>query len=141
MLTTNISRSVFQRCVGAPATPEPRDSHGWLRTESKVLVDLLRTPELLRPEGAVRLEGGDPWVRLLVFRGDDGRFHAVHNACSHWGRRMDPVSGTGTLQCCSLARSTFDYSGHCLRGPARRPITFLATRRLGQKVIVSLTKS
>ena len=41
-------------------------------------------------------------ARTLVVHGDDGTFHAFANRCRHMGRRLDPVPGTETVQCCSV---------------------------------------
>jgi nitrite reductase/ring-hydroxylating ferredoxin subunit len=138
-MTRNVSRTVLQRLVGLPATPEPENGQCWFRAKTMVLIDLLRTPELWGPEGAVRLEGGDPPVRLLVFRGDDGQFHAILNRCGHRGRRLDPVPGGRTIQCCSLGRSTFDYRGRILHGPACKALKVCRTYASGSRIVVKMT--
>ena len=64
------------------------------------------------------MEGWGLPLRVLVIRGDDGKFHAFHNRCTHIGhRRLDPVSGTGTVQCCSVGKSTYTYDGKKVYGP------------------------
>jgi hypothetical protein len=89
MIRRSLSRSPLQRIFGIPATRPPRDPGCWVYSVGRVQIDLIRAPELRRPEGAVRLEGGELPLKLLVMRGDDGRFHAFHNRCGHGGRCLD----------------------------------------------------
>ncbi len=63
------------------------------------------------PGSGVRLEGKGLDPRLLVFHGDDGQYHAIDNRCTHMGRRIDTIAGSGTIQCCSVSKSTFTYDG------------------------------
>lgn len=86
------------------------------------MVDLARVPGLSEPNRAVRLEKKGLPHRLLLIHGDDGRYHAFKNRCTHGGRRLDPVPGTEQVQCCSIGKSTFDYSGKVLSGPAKGSI-------------------
>jgi len=59
-----------------------------------------------------------------MIRGDDGEFYAFHNRCTHFGhRRLDPVPGTGTVQCCSVNKSTHTYDGKKVYGPPTGPIS------------------
>lgn len=123
-----LERSFFQRLLGQCATPEPADSGCWSYSGGQVQIDLARAPELVPPSGAVRLEGRGLPERLLVVHGEDGRYRAMSNRCTHFGRRLDPVPGTGTVQCCSINKSTFDDEGRAVYGPAKRPVrTFDAT--------------
>jgi len=103
-----LDRSFFQRIFGTPATSKPLDPQCWSFSEGKILIDLNRASELKKVGGALRLEGGGLPIRVLVIRGNDGKFHAFHNRCTHIGhRRVDPVPGTGTVQCCSVGKSTY----------------------------------
>jgi len=113
-----LNRSFFQRIFGTSATSKPLDSQCWDFSDGKILIDLNRATELKKPSGALRLEGGELPMRVLVIRGDDGKFHAFHNRCTHIGhRRLDPVAGTGTVQCCSVGKSTYTYDGKKVYGP------------------------
>jgi hypothetical protein len=35
------------------------------------------------------------------------------------GRKLDPMGRDPILRCCSVSRSTFDYHGNVLSGPAK----------------------
>lgn len=139
MKVTFLKRGFFQRLFGIPATRRPSDPLSWRFEGGRVTIDLARAPELKSPGGALRLEGGGLPLRVLVVHGDDGAFHAFQNRCSHIGhRRLDPVPGTKTLQCCSVGRSTYTYDGEKIYGPPTGPIQTLAVTREGDRLIVSL---
>jgi len=122
MEVKTLERSFFQRLFGIPATPEPGNRACWTYGDGRIFIDLSRAPELAEPGGALRLEGDSLPRRLLVVRDEQGAFHAFHNKCTHFGRRLDPVPGTQTVQCCSMGKSTFDYQGERLHGAAREGI-------------------
>ncbi len=123
MATKFLQRNIFQRIFGISATSEPRDSDCWQYENGLVTVFLDKAPELKEPGGAIRLEGKKLPKRVLVIRGEDKKFHAFHNRCSHVGhRRLDYVPGAGTVQCCSVNKSTYDMGGGNLFGPAPAPI-------------------
>lgn len=122
MIRRSLKRSVLQRLLGVPATRRPRDDGCWTFGNGIVRIDLSRVPELRRREGAIRLDGSDLPVPILVFRGDDARLHVFLNRCGHRGRCIDPLGGTCKLQCCSVGRSLFDYRGRVVQGPASRPL-------------------
>jgi nitrite reductase/ring-hydroxylating ferredoxin subunit len=126
----------FNRLRGRCATAEPGDSGCWSYSDGQVRIDMARAPELSAPYGAVRLEGRGLPNRVLVVHCDDDRYRAVSNACTHGGRRLDPVPGTQTVQCCSLGRSTFDYDGRVLHGPAKGPVTWFAAKWEGDKLVI-----
>lgn len=114
-----LKRNIFQRIFGRCVTKEPRDRSCWTYSDGKLEIDLSRLPELSSPGDAVRFEGGNLPERVLVIVGDDGNYHAFKNRCTHAGRRLDPVPGAGTIQCCSMGKSTYDYSGKLLAGSAK----------------------
>lgn len=100
-----LNRGFFQRIFGLPATPKPIDPHCWSFSDGRIMIDLKRATELKKPGSALRLEGDGLLMRVLVIRGDDGKFHAFHNRCTHIGhRRLDPVPGTGAVQCYMIKR-------------------------------------
>ncbi|MGB5156288.1 Rieske 2Fe-2S domain-containing protein [Desulfobacterium sp. N47] len=116
-------RNFFQRILGLPVTSEPKDSNCWSYSGGKLVLDLNKAPELKKPGGAIRLEGKDLPERILVFFGEDKKYHVFRNRCSHVGhRRLDPVPGTNTVQCCSVSKSTYDFSGNKIYGPAPHPV-------------------
>jgi nitrite reductase/ring-hydroxylating ferredoxin subunit len=134
-----LERGFFQRLFGIPATPKPRLPGCWSYADGRVLIDLEKAPELARPGGALRLEGGGLPIRVLVIHGQDGAFHAFHNRCTHFGhRRLDPVPGTATIQCCSVNKSTYAYDGPRLFGPAPGPATVLPVEMEGDRLVVRL---
>ena len=123
MSDRTLKRNFIQRLFGICATREPADGACWTFEKGRVTLDLALAPELAAPGGAVRLEKrkGLP-ERVLVFHGTDNAFHAFVNRCSHAGRRLDPVPGSGQVQCCSIGKSTFDYRGARLSGSAKKPV-------------------
>jgi nitrite reductase/ring-hydroxylating ferredoxin subunit len=45
-----------------------------------------------------------------------GGYRAFENKCAHAGRKLDPVPGTETVQCCSMGQLTYDYQGNVISG-------------------------
>ncbi len=119
MAIEKLPRSIFQRIFGIPATNKPANADCWRVEGDRIVLDAARVPELSRPWGAVRLEGGGCPERVLIIRGEDERLHAYRNRCGHVGRRLDPVPQTGTIQCCSINAATYDYDCQKLGGPGR----------------------
>jgi nitrite reductase/ring-hydroxylating ferredoxin subunit len=139
-----LNRGFFQRIFGLPATAKPSNPQCWSFSDGKILIDLTRATELKKPSGALRLEGDGLPIRVLVIRGDDGKFHAFHNRCTHIGRRrLDPVPGTGTVQCCSVGKSTYAYDGKKIYGPPTGSIKTFKVEAEGERliVLVDLTSS
>ena len=132
-----LKRNILQRLFGKCATKEPTDRSCWTYSGGKLEIDLSRLPELSSPGDAVRLKGGNLPERVLIVHGDDGNYHAFKNRCTHSGRRLDPVPGAGTIQCCSVGKSTFDYSGKLLGGSAKDDVAVYAVDEDGGKLIVS----
>jgi nitrite reductase/ring-hydroxylating ferredoxin subunit len=134
-----LNRNIFQRIFGLPATPKPIDPQCWTFSDGKIMIDLKRAPELEKVGGALRLEGDGLPRRVLVIRGEDGEFYAFHNRCTHLGhRRLDPVPRTGTVQCCSVNKSTYTYDGRKVYGPAPDPIGTFKVELDGDRLVVFL---
>ena len=133
-----LKRSFFQRLFGKPATQPPKDKECWTFTDGKVIVDLSRAPELSETGGAIRLEGNEIPERVLVIHGDDGNYYAFSNKCKHGGRRLDPVPCAGTVQCCSIGKSTYDYSGKVLSGSAKEDIIIYPVKFDDGKLIIEI---
>ncbi len=129
----------FSRILGTCRTKPPQDPECWRHLEGRLEVDLDRVPELKRQDGAVRLEGRGEPLRVLLIYGQDGRFHAFENKCSHGGRRLDPLPDAAQIQCCSLGRSTFDYRGERLSGAAKGPVRTLLVEQDGSRLIIHTT--
>jgi len=114
-------RNFIQRLFGMPFTgliEEP----AWTYASGTLKVALDRVPELREQSGGIRIESEDLPVRVLIIHGDDGVYRAYENRCGHGGRRLDHVGGTGTLMCCSMGKSAYDYSGTVTGGPADKPL-------------------
>lgn len=141
MKPKTLRRSLLQRIRGIPATEPPHDPACWTFADGKVRIDLQRAPELHERSGALRLENPSLPERVLVMLGEDGRYHAYRNACTHGGRCFDPVPNTFTVQCCSLGRSTYDYDGRVLSGPARGCLRSYPVQRTNGTLIVDLSSS
>ena len=139
MTTKFLNRSFIKRVFGRPATQKPLDPQCWSFSDSKITIDLNRATELKKPGGALRLENGGLPLRVLVIRGDDGKFHAFHNRCTHIShRRLDPVPGTGAIQCCSVGKSTYTYDGKKVYGPPTGAIKTFKVEVDGERLVVYL---
>ena len=133
-----LKRSIFQRIFGLSATRLPQDPACWSFSGGVIEIDLDRAPELTRIGGAIRLEKKNLPERVLVIHGDDGTYHAFGNRCRHMGRRLDPVPGTQTVQCCSVSHSTYDYQGRMLSGAAKGPVTVYPVQVNAGKLMIRL---
>lgn len=134
-----LKRNIFQRILGLPASSKPANPDCWQFSNGQLTIDLSRAPELEAKGGAIRLEGGNLPLRVLVISDDDGKYHAYHNRCTHFGhRRLDPVPGTATVQCCSINKSTYDLNGKNIYGPAPHDIDTFATTVEGQKLNIAI---
>jgi nitrite reductase/ring-hydroxylating ferredoxin subunit len=138
MEVRTLKRSILQRLFGIPATKLPGDPHCWTYSAGKLVVELDRAPELAQPGGAVRLEGKNLPERVLVVHGDDDQFYAFQNRCQHMRRRLDPVPGTSTVQCCSVNKTTYAYDGKVLYGPAKKAVKTFNLQVQNGKLIITL---
>lgn len=128
----------FKRVLGICETRPPANDRCWLYSGGEIEIELALAPELSQRGGAIRLEGRGLPERVLVLRGSDDKYYAFKNRCTHMGRRIDPLAGGEAVRCCSVSKSTFDYGGEVVSGPAKGPLeTFDATLR-GEKLIVPL---
>ncbi len=136
-----IQRNFFQRLLGIPQTEKPAQPECWEYNNGKIAIELKNVPELQMPGGAIRLEGKNLPTRVLVVFGEDRTYRAYRNQCTHLGhRRLDPVPGTNTVQCCSINTSTFDSDGKTLFGPAPHPIHCYLVEVADDKLIITLSK-
>jgi len=133
-----LKRGFFQRLLGKPATSEPVNSESWSFKDNYITVWLNLLPELADPGSGVRLEGKACPERILLIRGDDRAYYAFRNRCTHSGRRLDPVPGAETVQCCSIGKTTFDYSGRRLAGSGKEDIPFYSVEVQGDKLVISI---
>ncbi len=134
-----LKRNIFQRILGISATAKPKIDSCWHYADGKLTIDLSKASELKASGGAARFEGNNLPVRVLVVYGEDGEYRAFQNRCTHFGhRRLDPVPGTSTVQCCSINKSTYDSDGKNIFGPAPRPGTRYPVEKDQEKLIVSV---
>ncbi len=133
-----LKRNIFQRLFGKCMTREPNDAGCWTYSDGEIRIDLRRASELAEAAGAIRLEGENLPERVLVIHGDDGQLRAFKNRCTHSGRRLDPVPGARTVQCCSMGKSTFDYNGKLLAGSAKDDVTTYPARTEDGTLIVTM---
>ncbi len=138
MTTKILKRNIFQRIFGIPATQPPAEAGGWVYKDGKLTIDLNRTPELSEPWGAIQLENGDIPVKVLIFQDGEGGYRAFRNHCEHAGRKLDPVPGTETVQCCSIGKSAYDYDGKVLSGSSEKPITQYTVKLENGKLEIQL---
>ena len=74
-----------------------------------------------------------------MFYGNDGKFHAVTNKCTHiGGRRIDPIEGSEALQCCSVMGSTYNYDGEVISGPAKKSLTAFSMEQKDGTLIITI---
>lgn len=137
MKVKKLNRTIFQRILGRPATSLPENNDFWSVSNGNVIVELSKAPALAKPGGAVRLEGNLS-KNVLIVHGEDGLFYAYDNKCTHLGRRIDPVPGTETVQCCSINCATFDLDGNKIDGPAKRPLTTYPLQAVDDKLVIEI---
>ena len=133
-----MKRSIIQRIFGIPATKLPSDNDFWSIKEDKIIVDKnkIRDFEIGK---AIRIEGHDVEDKILLVHGEDGNFHALQNKCTHGGRYLDPDPDTATVQCCSVGKSCFDYSGKRISGSATEDIKKYELQDSGNLLVIKLS--
>lgn len=122
MSENTLKRNIFQRIFGIPATKAPADPGCWEISDNQITIQLDRAPELSQPWGAIHIDGESMPQKILVFQDGNGEFRAFRNKCEHGGRKLDPVPGAETVQCCSVGQSLFDYEGNVISGSAEKPV-------------------
>jgi len=137
-MTTFLKRNIIQRLFGVCTTRPPTDPGCWSYSGGRLLVDLERAPELVEPDGAVRIEGRDLPVRLLLIHATDDQYRAYQNKCVHAGRRLDPVPGTETVQCCSIGRTTYNYEGAVVHGSVEGSLTCYGVVRENNHIAITI---
>ena len=136
-MVKTLKRGFLKRLFGKPATGTAADPGCASFDDGVLVVDLARAPELERPGGALRFEEGLP-ERVLVVHGEDGSWRAFVNRCRHGGRRVDPVPGTETVQCCSVGKATYDYEGRLVAGKAKGPLAAIPVKEHGGRLRIRL---
>jgi len=129
---------LLKRIFGICDTRLPADSGCWKFSDSTVEIDLSRASELEKSGSAIRLEENGLPERILVLHGNDGSFHAIKNRCTHMWRRIDSVAGESLIRCCSVSKSTFDYKGDVVSGPAKNPLKVFPVKTEDGKLMILL---
>jgi len=135
-----VERNIFQRLFGLCATKEPSDPQCWTVKDGKVEISLNKAGDLKNPGSAIRLEGKQLPNRLLVCHGTDDQYYAFVNKCKHMGRRMDPVPETQSIQCCSIGKSTYAYSGKSVSGLAKEALDTFPVEKSTDTLVIKLNK-
>ncbi|MFW6232749.1 MAG: Rieske (2Fe-2S) protein [Bacteroidota bacterium] len=138
MVVKDLDRNIFQRLFGISKTTKVSDIETRKIDDGILTVYLSRIKELGMPGMAVCLEGEDMPDRILVIRDREDNYHALLNKCSHGGRKLDPVPGTDTVQCCSMGKSTFDIGGTRLSESAEEDIKSFKTELKGDELKIHL---
>jgi nitrite reductase/ring-hydroxylating ferredoxin subunit len=142
MAIKSVKRSFVQRILGKPATELPKMSDCWSYEAGKITIDLTKSPELQVPGGALRLEGSNLPVRVLVVYSENHGYRAYLNKCTHIGhRRLDPVPGTDTVQCCSINKSIFESGGDKISGPASHSVITFPVEKDQDNLVVLISES
>ena len=121
--TKVLKRGFFDRLFGKPATETIANASCWTIDGDFLTVNVSEITVLTDKGSAVRIGGEGLEEEILLVYGDDGKYYAFKNKCTHSGRKLDPVPGGATVQCCSVSHSTFDYCGKKLSGPAKGDLT------------------
>jgi nitrite reductase/ring-hydroxylating ferredoxin subunit len=130
---------IIRQILGICKTEKPEDDGCWTNNGDHISVGLNRAREILRPGGAVRLEGKGLDQRILLFHGLDGAFYAVKNTCSHvGGRRVDPAMERDRLKCCSVSGSVYNYKGEVVSGPAKKPLATYPVKVENGRLVIDM---
>jgi nitrite reductase/ring-hydroxylating ferredoxin subunit len=129
---------ILKRIFGICETKPPKNPDSWKYSGGIVEIDLSEVPELNEKNSAVCLEGKGLENRLLLVHGEDNAYYVFENKCTHAGRRLDPVSGQQLIQCCSIGKSTFDYTGANVSGSAKKPIKSFPVEKQNRALIIKL---
>lgn len=107
----DVKRSFIQRIFGIPATKPPLNADCWSYKDGIMEVDLTKATELQAVGGGLGLESPDMPKRVLIVRGAGDAWFAFENSCRHGHRRLDPVPGEERVQCCSMGKTKYDFTG------------------------------
>jgi Rieske Fe-S protein len=100
----------------------------------RVRISLAAFPELLRPDGAIKVQPEGQAEPVYVLAAPDG-FVALSPICTHRGCTVD-IHGPRLV--CPCHGSTYDRDGRVLKGPAQRPLQRYTVTRSGDDLLVEL---
>ncbi len=130
---------ILKKIFGICETKRPEDPGCWIISGGRVEIDLKSAGELSERGGAIRLEGKGLADRILVIRGENGLFYAYKNKCTHMGRRIDPVSGSQYIRCCSVMGSRFGITGEVVSGPAKGALKIFEVKIVDNKLYIDIS--
>lgn len=84
------------------------------------------------------IEGNGLSQRIFVIRDEDNAYHAFENKCTHMGRRLDPGDKPGSVKCCSVSGSIFDFSGKPVGGAAKHSVKTFPTQLIDNHLEIDL---
>jgi nitrite reductase/ring-hydroxylating ferredoxin subunit len=131
---------LFARIFGICKSRIPGDPDSWRYSQGEIHAEPERISELSNPGSSVRLEGKGLSQKILLVYGTDGNFYAFENKCTHMGRRLDALGTDKSIQCCSISKSTYDYTGRVVSGPAKGSLKSLPLEMKDGRVIIFLGK-
>ncbi len=111
--------NLFTRLFARPVAPLPAQNDCFQVEGDTLTIQLAQAPELTPPGGCLRLVAESLPDRLLVVHGHDGAYHVYANHCACGGFHIDPVPDQPLIRCCTPARSTYNYAGEPVSGPAK----------------------
>jgi len=127
---------IFARILGICDTQVPADSDSWEYRDRELQLRLDKIPELSAKGGAIRLDGKGLPFGILIIYGNDDKFHALINRCTHFEQKLDISKGRKRLKCCNFGRSTWDYDGRSISGIADDNLPVLEIRNSADNLIV-----
>lgn len=128
---------MWDRIRGISHTPRLENPDAWAYSSPTLTLDLALIPELAEPSSAVQLDEDALPDPLLIVHGSDAEFYVFINKCPHGGRKID-LKSDGKLLCTSISRSSFDYEGTVLDGPAEEPLTVYELAHEGDQLTITL---
>ncbi|MBW2618230.1 MAG: Rieske (2Fe-2S) protein [Deltaproteobacteria bacterium] len=128
----------FFRAIAGVCQTQPLAPENWTKDGDEVRVNIGAVEQLNQPDGAVYLIGQGLAKPILIVRAESGDLLAFQNACTHGGRKLDPVPGESRLRCCSLGHSTFDYKGARLSGSAKDPLTLYPVQEEEGRLVIQV---
>ena len=128
----------FFRAIAGVCQTQPLAPGSWTKDGDEIRVNIGAVEQLNQPDGAVYLTGQGLARPILLVRSSEGPLLACQNACTHGGRKLDPVPGESTLRCCSVGHSTFDYKGARISGSAKDPLTFYPVQESDGQALIQV---
>jgi nitrite reductase/ring-hydroxylating ferredoxin subunit len=129
---------MIDRVRGVTNTPLLDDPAAWTYANNELRLSLGQVAALNQPGSAVRLESDQLPEDLLVVYGVDSEYYVYVNKCTHGQRKID-LDDNGQLRCVSVNRSSFDYGGSVLSGPAAGTLTTYTVAQQDGQLVITLS--